>query len=150
MSTVLRQIEVPPLWLGLLMLAGWALAEALPLGLMPAMLWPGRLLIGAGLALMIWAALTMLRARTAVMPRSDAAALVTGGPFRLTRNPIYLGDALIMVGFGLAIGSVWPFMLTPLFVWIITERFIRGEEAMLRERFPEAFAAWASRVRRWI
>ncbi|MCI4662246.1 MAG: isoprenylcysteine carboxylmethyltransferase family protein [Neomegalonema sp.] len=143
-------MELPPVWLAAFLLLAYGLEEIAPLGLLPENLLVGRLVIGLGLALMIWAAAVMFRARTTVIPREQAAKLVTSGPFRFSRNPIYLADCLIMLGFGISDGTLWPILLIPAFAFVITRRFILGEEAMLRQIFGAQFSDWSSRVRRWV
>jgi protein-S-isoprenylcysteine O-methyltransferase Ste14 len=77
-------------------------------------------------------------------------ALVTTGVFARTRNPIYLGDAAILAGLVL-FWQAWPsLVLVPLFVWLITDRFIRPEEERLHARFGVRFEQWAQRTRRWL
>jgi protein-S-isoprenylcysteine O-methyltransferase Ste14 len=115
--------------------------------------WPvmGTALCMAGFGIMTWAALVMMRHRTTVDPHGSPTALVTSGPFRWSRNPIYLGDAFVLTGFCLLFGA-WP--LAPLLVWafgcVITIRFIRPEEARLKTRFPDQFTTFSARTGRWI
>lgn len=142
--------DYPPIWLAGLGLAGWLAGRVAPHG--PGWLagW-GLPLALLGLALMLWAAWTMLRAHTTVDPHGQPRHLVTTGPFRLSRNPIYLADALILAGLCLAFRA--PLAALPLvagFVAVISARFIGPEEARLAHAFPEAFAAYRQRTRRWI
>ncbi|MEL6316286.1 MAG: isoprenylcysteine carboxylmethyltransferase family protein, partial [Pseudomonadota bacterium] len=67
-----------------------------------------------------------------------------------SRNPIYLGDALILTGWCLTLGAASALIAPPLFVAWISRRFIAPEEAALRAAHPEDYAAWSARVRRWI
>lgn len=90
------------------------------------------------------------RARTTIKPFEESSALVTSGVFRICRNPIYLGMALVLVGEGIALGSVAPFVVVPVFVGWITSRFIVVEERMLAARFPQEYEAYRARVRRWL
>jgi protein-S-isoprenylcysteine O-methyltransferase Ste14 len=92
----------------------------------------------------------MAAARTTVIPRRAPAALVTGGVFALSRNPIYLGDALVLAGAILWWDAPLALPLIPAFVAIITRRFILGEEAALARAFGPAWQAWSARVPRWI
>lgn len=112
--------------------------------------WVGGALILAGLGLMLAAAAQMMRARTTVNPRGRPSALVTGGVFRLSRNPIYLGDALLMLGTTVLLGAPLGLAVVAGFVAIITRRFIQPEERGLQARFPQEFARWSGRVRRWL
>lgn len=142
-----RVLAYPPVWLvifaGLAFLAG----RMAPMPTAPA---PGWALGAAGLALMALAAVTMLRAGATVDPTRRPTALVTHGVFRLTRNPIYLGDALILGGLCLIWQPLAGLVLVPGFMLVIQRRFIRQEEAWLRARDAAAFDAWAARTRRWL
>lgn len=147
---LLRSIDLPPVWLALFLGLVWVI------GLVPLRLfgglghevgWP---LIGAGLLLMAVAAAQMVLARTTFVPRRDPKALVTGGVFSLSRNPIYLGDAFVLLGAIFVRDAVLALPLVPLFAGVITRRFISGEEARLRVAFGSDYAAWAERTRRWI
>lgn len=110
----------------------------------------GWLLVLAGLFLLAWTVWTFRRHQTTVNPYKAASTLCTGGPFRFSRNPIYLGDWSIFVGVALLIESLWPLVFAPL-VWAVL-RFgvIRHEEAHLEAKFGDAYRAYKSRVRRWI
>ena len=142
-------IDLPPVWLAGFIAASWGLSKAVP-GVSAG--WADMLgwgLIALGLALMAAAAGTMLRARTTVHPHHQPEALVTSGIFRLSRNPIYLGDAAVLAGVALILGGA-GLVLVPLFVALITRRFIAAEEARLGARFGGEFAAYVARVRRWL
>jgi protein-S-isoprenylcysteine O-methyltransferase Ste14 len=141
----------PPVWLGLGLVAVWALARALPLPLFGlAGDVAGVVLVVAGLGLMALAARTMVQARTTVIPRRVASSLVTTGVFRISRNPIYLGDSLILVGTCLILDTMLGFAVVPLFVWPINTRFIDAEEAGLAREFGQEYRDWCAAVRRWV
>lgn len=146
-----QMIDLPPLWLALFAALAWAQARLLPLVALGGWSgWAGWALVAAGVALMITAMAAFRRHRTTVIPHREASALVTAGPYRLSRNPIYLGDAMILAGLAL-IWEAWSgLLLVPAFMAVISARFIRPEEARLRAAFGAAFEAWASRTRRWI
>lgn len=151
MTRLFRALDWPPVWLAGFLIVAWALQRVLPAGPFGgAGRLAGGLLGGAGVALMVAAAVQMAAARTTVIPRRDPAALVTSGVFRISRNPIYLGDALVLAGAILwwDLGLALP--LVPAFVLIINRRFILDEEARLRAAFGPEFAAWARRTRRWL
>ncbi|MFN4059656.1 MAG: methyltransferase family protein [Paracoccus hibiscisoli] len=141
--------DLPPVWLAGFAGVAWLTGQVLPPLALPA--WPGWVLVGAGLLLAAWAALTMARARTTVDPHGQPAALVTHGPFALSRNPIYLADLLILLGLCL-MWNAWPAAL-PLawaFARVIATRFIAPEERRLVALFPAEYPAYAARTRRWI
>jgi protein-S-isoprenylcysteine O-methyltransferase Ste14 len=110
----------------------------------------GGLLVLAGLGLMALAVWEMGRRRTTIIPRRAASTLVTTGVFRRSRNPIYLGDALLLLGACLILDSLLGFLLLPLFVWVINTRFIDGEETHLQQAFGAEFTEWSAQVRRWL
>lgn len=146
--TILTRLELPPVWLLGFAAIVWGIGRLLPLPV-PFGAVAGAVLVLAGLALMALAALEMMRARTTIIPRNNPSALVTSGVFRISRNPIYLGDALILAGLCLRWDAPQALILVPLFGWIIARRFIDGEEARLRAAFGADYDAWAARVGRW-
>jgi protein-S-isoprenylcysteine O-methyltransferase Ste14 len=99
---------------------------------------------------MVAAVLIMQRHRTTVIPHLEAAQLVTTGVFKWTRNPIYLGDAMVLAGLILRWDAVLALPLVPLFVWIIEKRFILPEERRLRRKFTAQFGRYYTTTRRWI
>lgn len=121
-----------------------------PLGLFPAAPAVGWTLIALAFALAVWAAVVFYLARTPVMPRETPAAIVTSGPYRFSRNPIYLADAAILAGWGVVLGSLWPILAVPVFCRIIRKRFIEGEEAALRREFAAEWKSWSATTRRWL
>lgn len=141
--------DYPPVWLALALALTWGIGALWPLGI-PYGSWLGGALALAGLALMIAAALRMAARRTTIIPHLKPSALVTDGPFALTRNPIYLGDALVLLGVMLWGQALLALPLLPAFVWIITRRFILPEEGRLRAAFGAEFDTWAARTPRWI
>lgn len=141
-------IDTPPVWLLACIALAWAQARWLPILTTPAP-WIGAFVIGAGIALFLWAGVQFRRHRTSIVPRETPNALLTSGPYALSRNPIYLADALILTGLILR----WDAGALPLlaaFVALITQRFILGEEALCRAAFGPSWAAYATRTRRWV
>jgi len=104
----------------------------------------------AGLALVMWVAKLFDRAGTTIKPFQESSALVVRGPYRLSRNPIYLGMVVALLGLGMMLGSLAPFAIVPVFGWVIDRRFIRREEAMLERTFGASYAEYKARVRRWL
>ena len=147
-----KMIDMPPVWLLLFLGLAYVPVRAFPGAMLqhPVLDLLGGLAVGGGVVLMLLALMEMRRQRTTVVPHMEADTLVTGGVFARSRNPIYLGDALVLAGFVLFWGA-WPsVVLVPLFMWVVADRFILPEEARLRARFGQAFEAWAARTRRWI
>ncbi len=145
----------PPLLFVLGLLAGWCLSRLGP-GLRLAdelstvLRMAGLLLIAAGFGLAAWGMITFKRARTAIIPNRSATAIVTTGPYRFTRNPMYLGMTLAYLGGALLIGTVWTLLLLPAVIAILYRRVIRREEAYLDAAFPDVYAEYRGRVRRWL
>lgn len=90
------------------------------------------------------------KARTTLIPNRPASALVTSGAYRLTRNPMYVSLVALYVCFTLLVNSWWPIVLLPLLIVVIDRSVIAREERYLAAAFPDAYAAYVSRVRRWI
>ena len=140
-------LDYPPLWLAGFAAAAWVLGRIAP---MPVPGWLGWTLVILGLVLMAAAAMQMLARKTTLDPHGAPSALVTGGVFRLSRNPIYLADLLILAGLCLLWNAPLGLVLVPALGAVLTRRFILPEETRLKARFPDAFAAWSARTRRWI
>jgi protein-S-isoprenylcysteine O-methyltransferase Ste14 len=142
----------PPVWFVLALVAMILLARFLPILTwhIAALRWAGVALIVAGFALGLTAATRFRRHGTPLKPFTPSTALVVEGPYRFTRNPMYLGLATTLAGVALALGALTPFIVVPVFVAIITAQFIVPEEAMLTERFGDAYGDFRRRVRRWL
>lgn len=143
---------LPPAFLGLALVAMAALHLVLPaarlipfpftlVGLVP---------LAIGIALNLVADYAFKARGTTVKPFEQSSALVTDGVFAITRNPMYLGMALLLMGVALLLGTLTPFLVVGLFVVLIDRRFIAVEERMLAETFGEEWQAYRRRVRRWL
>ncbi len=97
-----------------------------------------------------WAARTMRRAGTNVMPNKPSLAIVTDGPFRFTRNPLYLTNAIFYLGLTLIFNAVWPLLLLVPMLVVVDWGIIRREERYLEAKFGDAYLAYKARVRRWL
>jgi protein-S-isoprenylcysteine O-methyltransferase Ste14 len=110
----------------------------------------GSSMVALGIALGAFAAGSFRRAGTPVVPFERSTALVIGGLYRMTRNPMYLGLLLALIGVAVLLGTLSPFFPIPFFVWLIQTQFVRGEERFLEELFGAQYLAYKSKVRRWI
>lgn len=110
----------------------------------------GVIVAGGGAAFVVSAVRVMRRAGTTVLPHRASARLVTGGAFALSRNPIYLGNTLILFGIGLIFGIAWFPIAGLLAALAIQMLAIRPEERHLDVRFGKAFRDYRRRVRRWL
>lgn len=150
---LMKMIDLPPVWLLLFAVIAWVQATYYPMGLHFGTGWAdlaGGLLVGAGLVLMGLAFVEFRKARTTVMPHQEASALITSGIFKRSRNPIYVGDALILAGLCLRWDAVLSLALVPVFIWVVEKRFIIGEEDRLRREFRADFARYCEKTRRWL
>lgn len=142
----------PPVWMVLsvalqLVLHRWAPGPVLvPPGLRELGLLPGF----AGVGLIFWCLALFVRRRTPIKPFTESTALIREGPYRFSRNPIYLGLALVLCASAAFLGTATPWLAVAGFVVLIQRRFVRREEALLRERFGEEYAAFCRQVRRWL
>jgi protein-S-isoprenylcysteine O-methyltransferase Ste14 len=137
-------------------------AGALAIGLFVHRFFPVKFLPGAGARLLgrvctvisgmlaISAFLEMRRAGTHVDPAQPATALVTQGPFRLTRNPLYLSLTLLYAGIALMVNSLWAIVLLPGALIVIRYGVINREERYLERTFGEQYLSYKAKVRRWI
>lgn len=150
---VMKWLDLPPVWLALFVALAWAQARVLPMGLGFGDTWAdllGGLLVGGGLVLMALALAEFRKARTTIIPHNTPSAMIQSGIFSRSRNPIYLGDALVLAGLILRFDAVLSLPLVPVFVWLIERRFILAEEARMRVEFRADFARYEQKVRRWI
>jgi protein-S-isoprenylcysteine O-methyltransferase Ste14 len=116
----------------------------------PPITYLGWVLFGLGIAVALAVNWRFKRAGTPIRPFEESTALVTDGPFAFSRNPIYLGAVVGLLGIFVVLGSLSPLAVVPPFVYIIRTRFIAVEERMLEAAFGEAYRDYMKRVRRWI
>ena len=110
------------------------------------------LVIGLGLSMDVISVKGFWSARTTINPIKieNASALVTGGLYRMSRNPMYLGLALVLWGWALWLGNPINILIVAAFIWLINTLQIKPEEAALTEKFGQAYLDYQRRVRRWI
>ncbi len=106
--------------------------------------------ITISVALVFRAAGLFGRIGTTIKPYQESQHLVVQGPYRFTRNPMYLGMVGILSGFAILLGTLSPILVIPTFALLIQEKFIRVEEAMLEKTFGDEYRRFCERVRRWI
>ena len=148
-----NRLPWPPILLLLGIAKGLAMHALAPLplpGNRSALRYGGGAIVLLALAIDVWAAITFRHARTTILPHRGTDNLTTGGPFAFSRNPIYVGNLVLLAGVGLMSASVWPLLLVPFVALAIDRLAIRREEAHLAARFGEAWTAYAARVRRWL
>ena len=106
--------------------------------------------LACGIALNLAADKAFREVGTTVKPFEESAALLTSGVFRISRNPMYLGYELILIGIAIMLRSLTPYVVIPVFVVLMNRVFIRVEEQMLEEKFGPAWSEYGRKVRRWI
>jgi protein-S-isoprenylcysteine O-methyltransferase Ste14 len=143
---------LPPVYFVAALIAMYSLHRLVPGGtLIPAPYhWIGALVLLAGLVCAGRAAGRFRRVGTPVRPFERSTVLVTEGLYRYTRNPMYLGLTLMLVGIAVLLGSFSPFLLVPIFIWWIQRQFIEREEIFLEGIFGQEYLAYKTRVRRWL
>jgi protein-S-isoprenylcysteine O-methyltransferase Ste14 len=144
--------DLPPLWLAAFMALAWIMARFAPLvtvssGLLRSV---GIIVAVLGFAAIAWSAVWFWRKRTTIEPHHTPGTLIIEGPYRLSRNPIYLGMLLILTGQVLWQGALSPIILLPAFLLILTARFAKPEEQSLIAAFGEEGQRYLSATRRWI
>jgi protein-S-isoprenylcysteine O-methyltransferase Ste14 len=107
-------------------------------------------LLVAGVLLAVSAAYLFRRAGTTPNPAKPASALVIWGPYRFTRNPMYVGMTTLYFGAALLLNDPWPLAFLPVVIALVQRRVIAREEAYLERKFGDAYRAYKARVRRWI
>lgn len=145
----------PPLLFGGALALGYVLSLYWPLG--PGLASPNALALTVGIgfimlgfALAIFSVGAFRRAGTNVVPGQPATALVTTGPYRVTRNPIYIGFVLVYFGLSIVLTSMWVLLLLVPVLVILQRGVVKREEAYLERKFGDAYRAYKTRVPRWL
>lgn len=147
--------RVPPAaWFFALLLGGWGLDRLAPLPIpFPSVAWqlcPALILFVAAALFAASAVGRFFAQDTSLLPFSQASALLTTGPFRLSRNPLYVSLVATLLAFGLLLASVWFVLLAFVLLGALNRFVIPGEEAALLRTFGPAYTAYSRRVRRWL
>jgi protein-S-isoprenylcysteine O-methyltransferase Ste14 len=130
------------------LLLGWFFPLPLPFPLWMRIM--GLVITLAGLALAGAAVREMLRAGTTLHPNHPAARLVTGGVFKYSRNPIYVGYVCAGAGIPMLLGIYWGPLLIPVVIDLFKRIVLEREEARLEQQFGEEYRAYKARVRQWL
>jgi len=143
---------MPPTYLFIAIVIMVALHFILPAAIIIRTPWhmTGIIPLVTGLILNLVADRDFKKHRTTVKPFEESTALITAGVYRLSRNPMYLGFELILIGVALFLGSLTPFAVVILFPLLMEALFIRAEEQMLAQQFGRSWLAYKEEVRRWI
>lgn len=143
----------PPVAWALAVLAGLALNWLMPLWFLPAVVpadWLGAIVFAVALALFAWAIATMTRSGSSVPTRLPTTTIVKTGPYRFTRNPIYLAMVLGLIGLAIAFNTFWLLIALVPFALVIRYGVIAREEVYLERKFGDVYRGYRARVRRWL
>lgn len=149
------RIPWPPILMGLTLAAGLALDAATGASLIDRASSPLPQLAGAAIVVLalandVWCFRILSRNQTTIMPHRAASSLVTEGPFRFSRNPIYVSHVALIFGLGLFLGSPFTLLLTPLLAFGLTKLAIEPEERHLLGKFGDDYRSYMARTRRWL
>lgn len=140
----------PPVIAAAVMGAAWLLDRLWTVQLGPPIPELGGMVIGLAIMLIGWAVLVLVKAGNDPRPDRPDAVLVESGPYRFSRNPIYLGFLLGAAGLALVWGTLWGWIGVAVLHGLLDRAVIAREEAYLEARFGAAYAAYKARVRRWM
>ena len=134
-------------------IAGFGLNWLFPLPFVPPSLpraWIGLVLFLAGIFLAAWSVRTFRKAHTNILTSQPASAIVTTGPYGFSRNPIYMGMFLGLIGFAIAFNTLWFLAVLVAMVFVIRFGVIAREEIYLESKFGARYLDYKARVRRWL
>ncbi len=149
------ELKIPPpvyaLTIGIIM---WLLNQNLPLVHFIESPWNkiGLAIIFIAVVLDSSSLFLFIKKRTTINPMrpNSTEGLVTAGLYKFTRNPMYVGLLVILFGYSIWLGSVTPFLVLPLFYWLITHMQIKPEERILQEKFGQEYLDYKNKVKRWL
>ena len=145
----------PPLVPLLTILAGIGLKRLAPLDPAfgfpaPTRYWVGGAIVAAAVLLAAWPIVLFRKSGQSPLPGTPTPRMVVHGPYRFTRNPMYLHMVLLCIGAGIVVNNFWMLLLTPLCAWILHRFAVLPEEAYLERKFGAGYLAYKQRVRRWL
>ena len=149
------RIPWPPILMAMTLAAGLALDAATRASLIDRASSSLTQVAGAAIVMLalandVWCFRILSRHQTTIMPHRAASFLVTEGPFRFSRNPIYVSHVALIFGLGLLLGSPFTLLLTPVLAFGLTKLAIEPEERHLLEKFGDDYRSYMARTRRWL
>lgn len=153
MTDTANVIIRPPIAWAVAVLAGIALNRLVPFPFVPVVVpagWVGAMVFALALALLAWAITTITRAGSNVPTNRPTTTIVETGPYRFTRNPIYLSMMVGLIGLAVAFNSLWLLLMLVPFALVIRYGVIAREEAYLERKFGDVYSRYRARVRRWL
>ena len=151
MEKILIRLNKPPVYLFLSILAMLLLHFILPVyEIIPAPYsYLGYPIIAAGIVVIVWHAGYFHKYDTPIRPFEESTFLIKEGLYKYSRNPIYLGMIVILFGGAVMLGSLTPFIVVPVFTFLIKRNFIVKEEEFLSSIFGKSYIEYKNGVRRW-
>lgn len=142
---------IPPVYLLMTLALMWLLQSYLPLYqfIQPPVAYIGIIAVLCGITISAVSAFRFKQAGTGIEPFDEATVLVTAGWYRYTRNPMYLGMFLMLLGVAFMLGSIGTLLPVPVFMLIIRNNFVLGEERFMEAAFGQQYLDYKSEVRRW-
>jgi protein-S-isoprenylcysteine O-methyltransferase Ste14 len=153
MSETANVVIRPPIAWALAIVAGLGLGWLYPLQFVPTSIpraWVGGGVFAVGFALAISAIVTIRKAGTRVETNKPTTTIVANGPYRFTRNPIYIGMFLGQTGLAIGFDNLWVLAMLVPFYLVIRYGVIAREETYLDRKFGALYLGYKSRVRRWL
>jgi len=143
---------MPPTWMLIAIIAMLVLNSLLPVAKIIPTLWNlcGLVFLVSGITLNLIADRAFQQVGTTVKPYQESSNLVTGGVFQISRNPMYLGMVLMLIGIAVLLRSLSPLLIVIPFAILIDQIYIRVEEQMLMEKFGAKWQAYKAQTRRWL
>lgn len=151
---MLKLLIPPPVYLLSFAVLMWIGAKVLPLWQWNIEPWNqgGIVLVICAILIDVWSLGLFFRAKTTFNPikPNKTTELVTTGLYQYSRNPMYLGMVIILLGWGIYLSCLSAFLLIPLFMWVLTEQQIKPEEQVLQKKFGDAYHHYQQQVPRWL
>lgn len=149
-------IMLPPFIVLIVLAIAIALEWIIGLTFLPPISWSswsvyaGVLVVACGVALMVWAVRAFAAVGTNLSPHEPTLNLTTAGPYRLTRNPMYIGFMLLLAGVSLVFSLEWGLIMVPVLALVLHYGVVLREEKYLIAKFGQAYTDFTSRTRRWV
>ena len=146
------QKVLPPAWffVSIILMVGLHLGLPIKQLFLPPITYGGIGLILMGIVIVLVCDYLFRQKNTTIKPFQESSYLVREGLFSYSRNPIYLGMIIVLIGVWIVLGSLSPLLVIPIFTGLIQEVFIKPEEKMLEEKFGEEYRKYQAKVRRWV
>jgi len=142
--------DLPPIWAAAIALLSILIGRIFPILSFAPPKWLACVMLCLGFGLVLWSAYFFWKKKTSIEPHHTPTTLIVEGPYQLSRNPIYLGMFLGLLGVGFWTGALSAVLMTVLFPFIINARFIASEEQALKDQFGADAESYLASTSRWI